>query len=37
MGPGRKICIDPYGTKTTKAVIEGLTVFATNVNSDLLF
>ena len=24
MGPGRKICIVPYGTETTKAVVEGL-------------
>ena len=23
MGPGRKICIVPHGTKTTKAVVEG--------------
>ena len=26
MGPGRKICIVPYGTETTKAVVEGLNV-----------
>ena len=24
MGPGRKICIVPYGTKTAKAVVQGL-------------
>ena len=24
MGPGRKICIVPYGTKTTRAVVKGL-------------
>ena len=24
MGPARKICIVPYGKKTTKAVLEGL-------------
>ena len=36
MGPGRKICTVPYGTKTTKAVVE-VTVFAENLNSDLLF
>ena len=23
MGPGRKICIVPYGTKTTNAVVKG--------------
>ena len=26
MGPERKICIVPYGTETTKAVLEGLTL-----------
>ena len=24
MGPGRKMCVIPHGTKTTKAVVEGL-------------
>ena len=24
MGPGRKMCVVPHGTKTTKVVVEGL-------------
>jgi len=28
MGPGRKICIVPYGTKTTEAVVKGLGVIS---------
>ena len=26
MGPRKKICIVPYGTKTTKAVVKGLNI-----------
>ena len=35
MGPGRKICIVPYGTETTKAVVEGLLMDSWRALSDL--
>ena len=37
MGTGRNLCIVPHGMKTTKEVVEGFTVFATNLTSDLFF
>ena len=37
MGPWRKMCIFPYGTKTTKAVIEGLRCYFQDFYLPFLF